>query len=37
MPVMPGEMERLIKILPRDPEIVELLKKINAADPLPPR
>ena len=36
-PVMPEEMERLVKDLPRDPEIVELFKKINAADPLPPR
>ena len=30
-PVMPEEMERLVKELPRDPEIVELFKKINAA------
>jgi tripartite-type tricarboxylate transporter receptor subunit TctC len=36
-PVMPDEMERLVKELPRDPEIVELFKKINAAEPLPPR
>jgi hypothetical protein len=36
-PVMPDEMERLIKELPRDPEIVDLFKKINAAEPLPPR
>ena len=36
-PVMPEEMERLVKELPRDPEIVELFKKINAAEPLPPR
>jgi len=34
---MPEEMERLVKELPRDPEIVELFKKINAAEPLPPR
>ena len=34
---MPEEMERLVKDLPRDSEIVELFKKINAADPLPPR
>ena len=36
-PVMPEEMERLVKDLPRDSEIVELFKKTNAADPLPPR
>ena len=36
-PVMPDEMERLIKELPKDPEIVELFKKINAAEPLPSR
>src|SRR5215468_10781342 len=36
-PVMPDEMERLVRDLPRDPEIVELFKKINAAEPLPPR
>jgi hypothetical protein len=36
-PVMPDEMERLVKELPRDPEIVDLFKKINAAEPLPPR
>ena len=35
-PVMPDEMERLVKELPRDPEIVDLFKKINAAEPLPP-
>jgi hypothetical protein len=34
---MPDETGRLINELPRDPEIVELFKKINAADPLPPR
>lgn len=32
-PVMPEELERLVKDLPRDAEIVELFKKINAADP----
>jgi hypothetical protein len=30
-------MERAIKELPRDPEIVDLFKKLNAAGPLPPR
>jgi hypothetical protein len=30
-------MERVLKELPRDPETVELFKKLNAADTLPPR
>ena len=33
-----GEMqEKALKELPRDPEVVELMKKISGADPLPPR
>ncbi len=36
-PILPEEMEKLVKELPRDPEIIELFKKINAAGPLPPR
>lgn len=36
-PVMPEEMEKLVRELPRDPEIVALFKKINEAGPLPPR
>jgi tripartite-type tricarboxylate transporter receptor subunit TctC len=36
-PVMPDEMEKLVRELPRDPEIVALFKKINDAGPLPPR
>lgn len=36
-PVMPEEMERLVKGLPRDPEIVALFKKINDAGPVPLR
>ena len=36
-PVMPEEMEKLVRELPRDPELLELFKKINAAGPLPPR
>lgn len=36
-PVMPAEMEKLVKDLPRDPEIVALFKRINEAGPLPPR
>jgi len=30
-------MDGIVRELPREPEIVELFKKLNAADPLPPR
>jgi hypothetical protein len=36
-PLMPDAHERAIRELPRNPEIVELLKKIAGGDPLPPR
>lgn len=36
-PLLGEEMERGIRNLPREPEIVELFKKLNAADPLPAR
>jgi tripartite-type tricarboxylate transporter receptor subunit TctC len=36
-PLLGEEMDRALKELPRDPEIVELFKKLNAAGPLPPR
>ncbi|HSE89536.1 MAG TPA: hypothetical protein VLJ79_25205 [Candidatus Binatia bacterium] len=36
-PLMPDDMEKALKELPRDPETVALFKKLNAADPLPPR
>ena len=36
-PVMPEDMERLVKDLARDPEIVALFKKINDAGPVPLR
>jgi tripartite-type tricarboxylate transporter receptor subunit TctC len=36
-PLMPDEMEKTLKELPRDPEIVALFKKLNAAGPLPTR
>jgi len=34
---MADEMEKAVKELPRDPEIVELFKKIAGGGPLPPR
>ncbi len=36
-PLMPDDMEKAIKELPRDREIVDLFKKIAAGGPLPPR
>jgi len=36
-PLMPEEMDKAIKELPRDREIVELFKKIAGGGPLPPR
>src|SRR5262249_12514108 len=36
-PLMADEMEKAVKGLPRDREIVELFKKIASGDPLPPR
>lgn len=36
-PLMPDEMEKALKELPRDQETIELFKKLNAAGPLPPR
>jgi tripartite-type tricarboxylate transporter receptor subunit TctC len=36
-PLMPDEMEKLVREMPRDAEIVDLFKKLNAAGPLPAR
>jgi len=36
-PLMPEEMEKALKELPRDPETVALFKKLNAAGSLPAR
>lgn len=36
-PLMPEEMDKAIRELPRDREIVELFKKIAGGGPLPPR
>jgi tripartite-type tricarboxylate transporter receptor subunit TctC len=36
-PLLPDEMEKTLKALPRDPETVALFKKLNAAGPLPAR
>jgi tripartite-type tricarboxylate transporter receptor subunit TctC len=36
-PIMPEEMEKAIRDLPRDKETVELLKKLSGAEPMPAR
>lgn len=36
-PLLPDDMEKALKELPRDPETVALFKKLNAAGPLPGR
>jgi tripartite-type tricarboxylate transporter receptor subunit TctC len=36
-PLMPDDMEKALKDLPRDPETIALFKKLNAAGPLPAR
>jgi hypothetical protein len=36
-PLMPEALEKTVKELPRDPEVVELFNKLAGADPLPPR
>ncbi|PYK47400.1 MAG: hypothetical protein DME20_12100 [Verrucomicrobia bacterium] len=36
-PLLPENHERAIKEIPRDPEAIELFKKLVAAGPLPPR
>ena len=36
-PIMPEEMEKAIRELPRDRETVELFKKLAGGDPMPPR
>jgi tripartite-type tricarboxylate transporter receptor subunit TctC len=36
-PIMPAEMEKAIRELPRDRETVELFKKLAGAEPMPPR
>ena len=36
-PLMPEAHEKVIREIPRDPEIIEIFKKIVSAGPLPPR
>ena len=36
-PLMPEELAKAIKEMPRDPEVVDLLRSLSGAGPLPPR
>ena len=36
-PLMPEVLEKTIRELPREAEVVELFNKLAGADPLPPR
>jgi tripartite-type tricarboxylate transporter receptor subunit TctC len=36
-PLMPEELAKIIKEMPRDPELIETLKKFSGVEPLPPR
>ena len=36
-PLMPEELEKAIKDLPREPDVIDLFKKLSGADTLPAR
>jgi tripartite-type tricarboxylate transporter receptor subunit TctC len=36
-PLLPEDHEKVIREIPREPEVIELFKKIAGADPLPPQ
>ena len=36
-PVMPEELAKVIRDVPRDPEVIDLLKNLSGSEPLPPR
>jgi hypothetical protein len=36
-PLTPEELTKVIREMPRDPEIVEMLKKFSGVEPLPSR
>ncbi len=36
-PLMPEELEKVIKETPRDAEVIDLLKKLSGPGPLPAR
>jgi hypothetical protein len=36
-PLMPEAFEKVVRELPREPEIIDLFKNLSGADPFPPR
>jgi hypothetical protein len=36
-PLLPEDHEKTIRDIPREPEVIELYKKVVGAEPLPPR
>jgi len=36
-PLLPEEMEKAVRAMPRDAEVIELLKKLSDEGPLPAR
>ena len=36
-PLLPVDLVKVIREMPRDPEVVEMLKKVSGVDPLPSR
>ena len=36
-PVMPEELAKVIRDVPRDAEVIDLLKNLSGSEPLPPR
>jgi hypothetical protein len=36
-PLMPEELEKAIRDLPRDREVIELFNRLSSADAMPPR
>lgn len=36
-PLMPEELEKAVRELPRDKEVIDLFNKLSGADPMPPR
>ena len=37
MPLMPEEYDKALREIPREPELIDLVKKLSGAGPLPPR
>ena len=37
MPLMPEEYDKTLREIPREPELIDLVKKLSGTGPLPPR